>query len=70
VCVESTLREAYHREFFCLLLEDATYHAGPPYLRDATLWNVERFFGWVSGNAALEAAVGVPASTSTPAVTA
>jgi ureidoacrylate peracid hydrolase len=70
VCVESTLREAYHREFFCLLLEDATHHAGPPYLREATLWNVERFFGWVSGNAALEAAVGVPALASKPAVTA
>lgn len=48
VCVESTLREAYHREYFCLLLEDATHHAGPPFLRDATLWNVERFFGWVA----------------------
>jgi ureidoacrylate peracid hydrolase len=58
VCVESTLREAYHREFFCLLLEDATHHAGPPYLREATLWNVERFFGWVASNAALEAALG------------
>lgn len=58
VCVESTLREAYHREFFCLLLEDATHHAGPPYLREATLWNVERFFGWVSCNAALEVALG------------
>lgn len=47
VCVESSLREAYHREYFCLLLEDATHHAGPPFLRDATLWNIERFFGWV-----------------------
>ena len=62
VCVESTLREAYHREFFCLLLEDATHHAGPPYLREATLWNVERFFGWVSSNAALEAGLGFPSA--------
>ena len=29
VCVESSLREAYHREYFCLLIEDATHHAGP-----------------------------------------
>jgi ureidoacrylate peracid hydrolase len=64
VCVESTLREAYHREFFCLLLEDATHHAGPPFLRDATLWNVERFFGWVSTTAALETALGIEARTS------
>lgn len=56
VCVESTLREAYHREYFCLLLEDATHHAGPPFLREATLWNVERFFGWVAPVAAFEQA--------------
>lgn len=56
VCVESTLREAYHREYFCLLLEDATHHAGPPFLREATLWNVERFFGWVAPVAQFEAA--------------
>jgi ureidoacrylate peracid hydrolase len=59
VCVESSLREAYHREYFCLLLEDATHHAGPPFLRDATLWNVERFFGWVAPVAAFEAAAQV-----------
>jgi len=53
VCVETTLRDAYHHEYFPLLLEDATHHAGPPYLREATLWNVERFFGWITSNDAL-----------------
>jgi len=48
VCVETTLRDAYGHEYFPLLLEDATHHAGPPYLREATLWNVERFFGWIA----------------------
>jgi ureidoacrylate peracid hydrolase len=57
VCVESTLREAYHREYFCLLLQDATHHAGPQFLRDATLWNVERFFGWVASLEQFEDAV-------------
>jgi ureidoacrylate peracid hydrolase len=57
VCVETTLRDAYHHEYFPLLLEDATHHAGPPYLREATLWNVERFFGWISTNDALGGAV-------------
>ena len=56
VCVESTLREAYHREYFCLLLEDATHHAGPLFLREATLWNVERFFGWLAPVAQFEEA--------------
>ncbi len=47
-CVESTLREAYHHEYFVMLLEDATHHAGPQYLKDATVWNVITFFGWVA----------------------
>src|SRR5258708_1213813 len=28
VCVETTLRDAYHREFFALMIPDATLHAG------------------------------------------
>ena len=48
VCVESTLRDGYHREYFGVLLEDATHQAGPPFLQEATAYNVEKFFGWVS----------------------
>jgi ureidoacrylate peracid hydrolase len=67
VCVESSLREAYHREYFCLLLQDATHHAGPAFLRDATLWNVERFFGWTATVEQLEQAAGVRAAVPEPA---
>lgn len=48
VCVESTLRDAFHLEYFSVLLEDATHHLGPDFTRAATLYNVEKFFGWVS----------------------
>ena len=48
VCVESTLRDAFHLEYFCVMLEDATHHLGPDFVRAATLYNVEKFFGWVS----------------------
>jgi ureidoacrylate peracid hydrolase len=48
VCVESTIRDAYHREFFCLLVADATQQSGPAFIQDATLYNVERFLGWVT----------------------
>lgn len=51
VCVESTLRDGYHREYFVVLLEDATHQAGPPFLQEATAYNVEKFFGWVSNTA-------------------
>ena len=48
VCVESTLRDAFHLEYFGVMLEDATHHIGPDFLQAATVYNVETFFGWVS----------------------
>jgi ureidoacrylate peracid hydrolase len=48
VCVESTLRDGFHLEYFGVMLEDATHHLGPPMMQEATVYNVERFFGWVS----------------------
>jgi ureidoacrylate peracid hydrolase len=57
VCVESTLRDAYHHEYFCVLIEDATQHSGPPYIRDAVLYNVETFLGWVTSTDAICAAL-------------
>ena len=48
VCVESTLRDGFHLEYFGVMLEDATHHLGPDFLQAATVYNVEKFFGWVS----------------------
>lgn len=48
VCVESTLRDGFHLEYFGVLLGDATHHLGPAFIQEATLYNVETFFGWVS----------------------
>ena len=48
VCVESTARDALFNEFWPVLVEDAMNHAGPDFVRDATLWNFEHVFGWVS----------------------
>lgn len=49
VCVESSLRDAFHLEYFCVMLDDATNHIGPDYMQKATVFNVEKFFGWVAG---------------------
>ena len=57
VCVESTLRDGYHREYFGIVLADATHQAGPPALQEGALRNIETFFGWVSDVAAFEAAL-------------
>ena len=48
VCVESTLRDAFHFEYFSVLLEDATHELGGPAIQQATVYNVETFFGWVT----------------------
>lgn len=46
VCVESTLRDAYFRDYWPILIADGAMPAGPASLHEATLFNVENFFGW------------------------
>jgi len=48
VCVESTLRDGFHLEYFGVMLEDATHHLGPSEMQTASVYNIEKFFGWVS----------------------
>jgi ureidoacrylate peracid hydrolase len=53
VGVESTIRAAYHLDYFALLVSDATLPAGPSFIRAATEHNVETFFGWVADTQAV-----------------
>jgi ureidoacrylate peracid hydrolase len=46
VCVESTLRHAFFLDYWPILIPDATLQAGPESLWEATVQNVERYFGW------------------------
>jgi ureidoacrylate peracid hydrolase len=46
VCVESTLRDAYFLDYWPILIADAALPAGSAALHEATLYNVENFFGW------------------------
>ncbi len=66
VCVESSLRDAFHLEYFGVVLEDATHHLGPDFIQQASLYNIEKFFGWVSTVADFCGAIGqVPPTSST-----
>lgn len=49
VCVESTLRDGFFLEYFGIMLDDATHQAGPAYIQQASVYNIETFFGWVTG---------------------
>jgi ureidoacrylate peracid hydrolase len=51
VCVESTLRDGFHLEYFGLVIEDATHQAGPDFVQKAAIYNIETFFGWVTNTA-------------------
>jgi ureidoacrylate peracid hydrolase len=56
VCVESTLRDAFFRDYRCLVLADCTAepvgHALEHSNHDATLFLIQLMFGWVSDSAA------------------
>ena len=58
VCVESSIRDAFFMEYFSVVLEDAVLHAGPDFVREASLYNIETFFGWVSNVADFAGTVG------------
>lgn len=58
VCVESTLRDAYFREYFCIFVEDATQQSGPSFIQDAVVYNVETFLGWVTDTKSICTALG------------
>jgi ureidoacrylate peracid hydrolase len=51
VCVESTLRDGFFLEYFGVVLHDACNQAGPNFVRQASLYNIEKFFGWVTSTA-------------------
>jgi ureidoacrylate peracid hydrolase len=46
VCVESTLRDAFFLDYWPILITDACMAAGPPSVQEATLFNIESYFGW------------------------
>ena len=64
ICVESTLRDAFFRDYRCLLLEDCTAEPIgsnlPHSNHDASVRVIETLFGWVTDSATLEAALRQP----------
>jgi ureidoacrylate peracid hydrolase len=61
VCVESTLRDAFFRDYCCLVLADCTAelvgHDLEHSNHDASLFLIQLMFGWVSDSAAFVAAL-------------
>ena len=53
VCVETAVRDAFHREFFAVMVADATLQAGGPSIFEASVFNIEKFFGWTTSTDAI-----------------
>jgi ureidoacrylate peracid hydrolase len=53
ICVESTLRHAFFLEYFPILVADAVSQLGPRKTHEATIFNVQSIFGWVTTSAKL-----------------
>lgn len=47
-CVDLTLRDAYCLDYDCILVADGTATTSPQFAYDATLWNVEHSWGFVT----------------------
>jgi nicotinamidase-related amidase len=47
-CVESTLRRSFFLDYFPILISDAVSQKGPRTMQEATIWNVQSTFGWVT----------------------
>lgn len=55
VCVETTLRHAFVLDYWPIRIADAVMAAGSPAMQEATLFNVETYFGWtISANEFIE----------------
>lgn len=48
ICVETSIRDAFHLEYFPILVSDATVNSGAPFVKEATIYNVKICFGWVT----------------------
>ncbi len=47
-CVEHSIRDAYNLEYLPILVTDATMNTGPPFIKEATLFNVKLNYGWLT----------------------
>lgn len=58
ICVESTLRHAFSLDYFPILVSDAVSPMGPLITQEATIFNVQTIFGWVTTSERLLRAMG------------
>ncbi|MEM4576447.1 MAG: isochorismatase family protein [Candidatus Nezhaarchaeales archaeon] len=53
ICVESTVRDAFFREFWPIVVSDCCEAIGPNCARRSSLWNISNMFGWITSSRSL-----------------
>jgi len=57
ICVESTLRRSFFLDYFPIIVSDAVSQKGPRMMQEATIFNVQSTFGWVTDSVRLIRAI-------------
>lgn len=47
-CVEATIRDAYYRGYFSVLVTDGAASTGPKFMQEAAIFNIKTFYGWAT----------------------
>ena len=47
-CIEATVRDAYYRGYFSIVILDATAALGPEFMQEAAIFNIKTLFGWTT----------------------
>ncbi len=58
VCVEASIRDAFLFDYFPILISDAVIPGGPPFVQEATEFNVKQCYGWVTTSEDIVRAMG------------
>jgi ureidoacrylate peracid hydrolase len=53
ICVEASIRDAANFGYFPILVGDATANNGPPFMQEASQFNIKLCFGWVTDTGCL-----------------
>ena len=48
VCVEASIRDAFNLDYFPILISDAAAPAGPPFIQEASIFNIKLAYGYVA----------------------
>ena len=48
ICVEASIRDACYLAYFPILISDAVANVGPPFVHEATIFNVIHSYGWAT----------------------